>query len=204
MLCANSMPRSHDAALQERERGLNRIGVNVTLHVDMGTVPNDLVAASLADIARRLLIGLEVICIKYFHVIADILLDVFCERASLNILSVKKSEFAPALTNADHDFFVVPTMLFAFVSVLAADESFVHFDFAAEGKSFDLRHCRPDAMAEIPRGFVSLDSKGALNLARAHALLGLDKQLRSEKPAHKGQMRIVEDRTDRYAELVLA
>ena len=38
MLCANTMPRSNDSAPKQRKRRLDRVGVNVAIHVNMVTM----------------------------------------------------------------------------------------------------------------------------------------------------------------------
>jgi hypothetical protein len=59
-------------------------------------------------------------------------------------------------------------------------------------------------MAEIPCRFVASESKGALNLASGHAFLGFAEKKGSKEPFIEWQMRVIEDRSDRHAELVIA
>jgi len=133
---------------------------------------------------------------------AKILLDVLRQRTRLHIFGMKEPKFAAALPNADHDFLVaVPIGPSASTT---ANKGFVHFDFATQGNALNLRHCRPDAMAEIPCGLVRLDSERAFNLTRAHAFFGFAEQQCGKKPRHKRKVCIVEDRIDCNAELVFA
>ena len=91
MLCRNLMPRADHAAFQERERGFNRIRVNVALHVDFQFVPDGLVATVFPQFAGRALVGVVIVREKHVHVLADILLDEFAKR---------KRECRPAKSSA--------------------------------------------------------------------------------------------------------
>jgi hypothetical protein len=118
---------------------------------------------------------------------------------------VEHSQFAIALADADDDFFLsIAARVSRSPRSPSADVGFVHFDNAIKFTLVSFEHGLADAMAEIPRCFVGLDSQGSLNLAGRHAFLGLTEQHGGEKPRHKGQVRIVEDRIHRNAELVLA
>jgi hypothetical protein len=43
MLCRNPMPRTDDAALQQRERGFNGVRIDIAVNVDAGLVLDGLV-----------------------------------------------------------------------------------------------------------------------------------------------------------------
>ncbi len=60
----------------------------------------------------------------------------------------------------------------------------------AQHRFIGLRHCVPDAMAEIPRRLVA-HSDRALNLAGRHTLLRLAEQVRGQKPLAKRKMGVI-------------
>jgi len=203
MLRADFVPRSHDASLQERERGFNRIGIDISLCVDVELVPNCFMSPVFSEMLRRSLVGLKVIGEQDIYILADVLSDVLFKGSALHIFRMEKSEIAAALTDSNYDFFVVMQRGFSFEPILSADERFIHFNFSAQHGLVDFDHCGADAMAEIPRGFVA-DSERALNLAGRHALLGFTEKQGSEKPLGKRKMRVVEDRSGCHAELIVA
>ena len=117
---------------------------------------------------------------------------------------MKDAEFAASLTDSDYDFFIIPAVSFALAAILAAYKRLIHFDLSAEFGLVGFDHRGADTVAEVPRGLVSLDSQGALNLAGGHSLFRFANQNGSEEPCGKGQVGIVEDGVYGNAELVLA
>lgn len=190
MLGANSVPRSHDAALEKRERGLNGIGVNISHDVYAGTVVDFLVLTYSLSFTHRGFIRGGVIGEDYFHVLGDVLADVLCQRARLCIVRVKESQIAVALANANHDFLVVEFPDLPFAAIPAADIGNVHLDFAIQHWLVSLRHRMPDAVTEVPRGFIT-HSNRALDLQGGHSLLRFAEKVRREKPLGEWKMRIV-------------
>ena|SRR5271165_4631984 len=78
MLGTDLVPRSHDAALEQRERRFYGIGVNVSAEPDvlLGAVVNRLVP----DITYSVFVGGKIICDQHVNILANILADVLCER----------------------------------------------------------------------------------------------------------------------------
>lgn len=202
MLRTDTMPRTYHTPFKQGECGLNRIGVNVALYVDSELVANRLVLSLFAQMLRRAFVRLKVICEQYVHVIGDILADVLFKRSRLHIFGVKEPQVPSALPDTNHYFFVGQPVFFALS--FPANIGFVHFDFSAKLGFIGLDHCSANAMAEVPRGLVGLNSERALNLAGAHALLGFTQQDRREEPRGKREMRIMEDGIHGHAELVFA
>ena len=202
MLGTQTVPCSHDAALEQRERGFDGVRVNIAHDIDAGTVVNFLVVCPLGlphgGIVRGCVIGED-----YFHVLGDIFADVLCESSALCIVGVEEAEIAIALADADNHFLVVVLCDVTLAAHHAADVGNVHFDFAIEHRLVRLRHRVPDAMAEIPCCLVTSDSKGALNLAGRNSFLRLAEKESRHEPTHKRQMRIVEDSASGHAKLVL-
>src|SRR5437016_342072 len=148
MLGTDSVPCSHDAALEKREGQFYGIGVNVSDDVDAGTVINLLVVCSLglphSRIVCRCVIGEN-----DFHVLGNVLSDILRERSAFGVSRMEEAQIAVALPDADHDFLVVEFSDLAPASVPAPNIGNVHFDLAVKHRFISLRHCMPDAMAEV-------------------------------------------------------
>src|SRR6266852_8815578 len=98
MLCADSMPRPHDAALQERESVLDRISVNVAHDVHLAAVLDSLMLAGLdaCPLHCEWVAG-KIVGHDYVHILADILPDVPGERSRLHIAGMDHPQFAVSL-----------------------------------------------------------------------------------------------------------
>lgn len=203
MFCAHLVPRSHNAALQERECGFDSVGMDVTFYVNLELVPNRLVATVFPQIGRCAPVGVEVIGKQDFNVLADVLADESLERATFYIVNVKQAKVTAALPNPDNYFFILILVLPSAPDVSAPDKRFVHFYFAGQHWSVCLHHRVPNAMAEVPCGFIA-DSQRALNLACRNALLGLAKQECGKEPRFQRQVRIIEDGSGGDGKLVVA
>lgn len=205
MLRTDSMPRSKNTSLEQTECRFDGAGVNVALHVDADTVAESLVTKPIESYAPcRPAILTEIVRHQDFHVLADILADILLKRSGPNIIGMEEAEFPLPLPDANHDLLTASQRTAPFASCSAACEGFVHFDNATQLGFIRLHHCGPNAMAEVPSGLVGLDSERTLNPASAHASLCLTEQQCGEKPRHKRKVRIVEDRIDGDAKLVLA
>jgi len=198
MLCANFMPRSDDAALEQRERRFHcvrayaKVGIvsNVffRLVVDF---PVLYVAHASFDHSRW--IPGHFISDDHVHVGAHVILDVLRQCAGLRVRSVEESEITPALPDADYDFLLVLAELHAFALLFSADVGFIHFDNAVKHRLIYLPHCSADTMAEVPSSFVT-DPECAFNLIRAHPLPRFTEEQGGEKPLLQRKMRVIEDR----------
>src|SRR5271170_4441063 len=84
MLCADTVPCSHNAALQETESGLDCVGMNVPLHVNAVFVPNGLVLFC-RDSGSLHCEGVRRELIRNYHVyiLADVLANELCHSARL-------------------------------------------------------------------------------------------------------------------------
>src|ERR1019366_905426 len=207
MLGAYLVPTSHDAALEQRECGLNSVRVNV------GSEANILfprVIHSLMFVtADSLLIGRKFIGHDHINIAADVLLDVPRQSSGLGILSVEKTQIAITLPNPDdHLFRVALTAPAASITaLLSADIGFVHLDSTVQHRSINLFHGAADTVTEIPCGLVGafvLAPKSTFELHSAHALLGFNNQQDGGKPSGQRQVGIVEDRSSCDREVILA
>ncbi len=201
MLSTDSVPCPHDAALEKREGGFDSIGVNVTHDIYIRPMVNLFVIRPLSfphgGIVRGCIVGED-----YFHVLTDILADVLCQRSAFRISGMEEAEIAVALADADHYFFVFESNDVTFSFNFAADIGNVHLYFTIEHWLIGLRHCVPDAMAEIPSRLVA-HSDRALNLAGRHSLFCFTEQVRREEPLAEWQVRIVEYGAGSDGELVV-
>src|SRR2546422_8922010 len=131
MLCADLMPRAHDAPLQQRESILDGVSVNLTHYVDFPAVVDGPMVLH-PGLLHGELVGGEVVGHDYVHILADVLADVLRERSRLYILSMEEAQITIPLANADDDFFVLQPCACSASLVLAADVGFVHLDGAIQ------------------------------------------------------------------------
>src|ERR1700724_547550 len=80
MLGADSMPRSHNPALQEAESGFNRIGMNVSHNVDTAAVLNCLMIF-VSGFLNRYRIRRGIVSHNHVNIFADIFADESGERS---------------------------------------------------------------------------------------------------------------------------
>src|SRR5690242_797032 len=87
MFRADVVPRSDNAALEQRERRLNSVGMNVTVNVHTRTVIDRLMlAAHEVDFARSL-IRAKFVSDENLNVFADVHSDIARQSASSHVLS---------------------------------------------------------------------------------------------------------------------
>ena len=102
VLCANTMPRSHNAALKQRKCGFNPVRVDVTVHIFAVAVTNSFVFCKHASVMQRLRVSLKFVRHNYINVSRDVFLDVLRQGSRLHILGMKEPEFSPALLDTDN------------------------------------------------------------------------------------------------------
>src|ERR1700730_7736536 len=202
VFCTDMVPSSHDSALKKRKCIFNSIGMNVANYIDFLAVIDGLVLV-LVDARMYHLFGVAdpIIGNDPVHIDADAVLEVFGERFGFGILDVIESEIAPALPDANYNFFL-GSMGSASTTSHAADIGFIHLHGAIQHLFINFNHRCADSMAEVPRGFVT-DANGPLNLAGRHSLFGLAQQQGSHKPLCQRQMGVIKDRASRHGELVV-
>jgi hypothetical protein len=89
------------------------------------------------------------------------------------------------------------------VASLAADESFVYFDFAAVAAELHGRtglQGQPDTLKHEPRGFLS-DSQRTVNLPRANAVFAVGEHPHCREPLVEADRRVLENGTHLHGEL---
>lgn len=204
MLCRYFMPRTYDAALEQRICGLDAVRGDVAINIDAVVVVRGQVG-SLGKTSLRDCRGVRWPLIRHNHVniFRDVFLDVLRQCSRLHIFSLEEPQIAVTLLDADHNGFVVIACLPMTVLGLSADQSLVHLHNAVQGPLIDFLHRRTNAMAEIPCRLVG-NAQNALQLICAHALLRLTEKVDAQEPLPQRQMRVIEDRSSSHGELVTA
>ncbi len=205
MLGADLVPASHDAALQERECGFNRIGCDARSVFVADIFTGQMIDCLMLGIPYGVLVSWEAVSDKYLNVRAHVLADISCQRSALGIVRMEESQVTVSLSKADDNLFRVPSSLRSETFQFAADVGFIHLDSTVKHGLFYFFHGRTDAMAEIPSGLVGtfvLTPKRPLELQGAHALLGFAEQQYSGKPDRQRQVGIVENRASKHGELI--
>lgn len=199
MLDAHAMPRSHDSALEERERGFHGVRVNVARNV-LARVINRLVEF-LVIRAESPRIDCGFVGDDHFDIFAHVLRNDLFDFFRGRLVDADEPQFSAALANADDDLF-----LFAWQTAprLSADVGFVNLDHAVQHRFLTFDHRGADAMAEVPRRAITSDSERALNLAGRYALLRLAEQECCDEPVDKWKMRVVEYSASGDGKLVIA
>ena len=200
------MPRTNDAALQERESGFDAVRRDVAINVDAVVMVHSPVYFITVEsgLSQRSLICGPFISHDQINVTADIFLDVLRQRAGFHILGMEEAEFSAALLDANNHFlFVVLQALPMFAALYAANESLIHLHNAIQWLRIDFLHRSANAMAEIPCSLVG-DAEDALQLVGAHAFLGLAEKVDAQEPLPQRQVQIVKDRSGGDGELIAA
>ena len=134
-------------------------------------------------------------------------LDVLRQRSGLRVLSMKETKVTAALPNTNYDLFVIFGSVPTSTSVLfSSDIGLVHFDSTVQHRAIYFFHGSANAMAEIPCrlvGTLVLAPYRALELHRAHSLLGFAKQKSCEEPLLERQVGVIEDRASSNCELII-
>src|ERR1035441_4603212 len=148
MLCAEAMPRSDNAAFEQRKGRFYGISVNVGSgpHILPRAMGNGLVPR----FADRLAIGTVFIGHNYVNVLGDVVLDKLRQRASLGVLRVKEAHGTSALANTENDLLVAVSEpgLTHTAPVVAANVGFVNLDSTVQHGALGCRHSSTNAMEQ--------------------------------------------------------
>jgi len=207
MLGTDLVPRSDDAAFQKRERGFNRVSRDASAVLVAGIFFGIVVDGFVFQIADGGLVGGQFVGNDYVHIGADVFLDVLCQSSLACILGVEETNITAALSNTNHDFFVISSTLEFFSAMLPANIGFVHLDRTVQHRGIYFFHGCTNSVTEIPRrliGAFMLAPDRALELTGAHSLFRFTEKQDGHKPKRQGQVGIVEDRASSYGELVAA
>jgi len=192
------MPRTNNAALEQREGGLDSVGMNVAVGILLRVIDRLVFAA--VHVIQRPRIDARFVRHNHFDVAANVRSDNLLHRLGLRIFGANQSEIAIALPDADNDLLGrswTPTAL------LAANVGFINLYRAGQRLLISLLHGRSDAMAEIPcRAIRGLEHP--LQLERRHPLFGFAEKIGRKEPLVQRQMGIVKNGAREYAKLVAA
>ena len=197
------MPRSNDTALEQREcrlHGIRSTAQSVLItYVLIDTVIQSLMSR-LAELRH-----LEIVEFGFVrhddidtlvHISRNNLVHLFLSQ----IIRINEVEMSAALPNADNGGFLTPLFL---IRRLSAYVSFVNLDLARQLVALSFLHGSADSVTQIPRGFVA-NSQSSLELVRAHSFARFTEQVSAQEPLPQWQMRVMEDRASRDAELIVA
>jgi len=209
MLGADAMPRSHDAALEKRECGFDRVGCNA----ESVLVSNVFIGAMIDGFALRYLSLRKAGCVQdgfvghdYVYIFADVLSHNVANALSCGVFDVNKLQISAPLHDADDDFFGLLCNSAFHAAPLAADVGFINLDCSVQHLA-DFGHGIADAVTEIPCGLIAafvLSPDGALELVSTHALLCFAEKQRGEKPFLQGKMRVIEHSAGCNSKLIVA
>src|SRR5271156_941286 len=202
MLCGDFMVRANNRTLEQGPRVFDSIRVYVAANVFFLPMVNRFV--------RRVgVLNSEVGGMAVSHQMLGIRRSCFLDPLAHDLLTrILAALFhfhadrSPAFDSTKYHplVFEVSTVLKV---ALAANPSLIQFYGTAQRAGIRFGHCLADAMAKIPCRLVGHFER-ALELVGRHAFLGFAHQIGSEKPLPKWQVRIMEDRASRRAELVIA
>src|SRR5260370_27166008 len=190
MLCADLVPTSNDAALQERECILNSVRVNVSSKSDIlfcGMIDGFVFVGSYSFLICRKIIGNDDINIG-----RNIFFYVLGKRSHSGIFGMEEAHISPTLANTNHTFFVVFSALIPATALSTANIGFVHFNSTVQHWFFRLAHSSTNAMTEIPCCLVT-DSQGTLHLISRHSFARFHQKQHRHKPSFQRQMCIMEN-----------
>ena len=205
MFGADAMPCSEDAALQERERRLNRVRVDVAFDIDLRLMLDCLMPTGERSVAESCGVGVQFVGHDYIYIFAHRVSHILGQRSGFDILRVKEPEITAALTDADHNLlFAIPMTGLAVSLFTCPDIRFVNLNRPIHHRAFNVSHRLADSMAEIPRSFVAPDAKSSLDLVRGDSLPRFDEKQDSHEPSFQRQVGVVKDRLRGHAKLVMA
>lgn len=209
MLRADTMPRSHDSTLEQRECRFDRVRRNheavFVSDVLFRTMVDFLPLRTLRD-RQALIVENRFVRHDHIYIFADVLFEDFADCLGVGIADMDELQLPVALNDADDRLFVVAVVPCSDAFFLSTDVGFIDFDGAVE-HLLDLGHREADAVAKVPRGFVGalvVSPESPLHLQRGHAFLCFAEQQGGEKPLLQGKMAVVENRSGRNAELIIA
>src|SRR5882724_11295287 len=102
MLDADVMPRSDDAALEQRERAFHGVGVNVARDVD-GPVADSPVSLFVLPVERPRIDG-RFIGNEHLYGLADVLADNLRDRRGFGVFGAEQPQIPVTLADADDHF----------------------------------------------------------------------------------------------------
>src|SRR2546421_3301216 len=196
---------SRDTALEKRPEVLKAVSVYATVYILAGVVNYLMRVVASESFIREQGIGVE------RGSSSDVLAYFVLQYLAAAARNHAGANLAATFQDADHCGLILaassgnPALPFADVHVpsFAADESFVHFDFAAELRPEEIiLHCKPDAVQHKPCRLLS-DLHITRNLVAADSILAISDEPSCGHPLVKRDGRIFHHSADLDRELAL-
>ena len=157
MLRRNFVPRTDDATLEQAKGGLDAIRGDIAVNIDLRTMVDRLVFHSgLTSTVEGERVDTSLIRHNHFHILADIVLDVFRQRPGLHVLCFEKAKIAAALFDTEYRNLRLFCGIDTLPDFLAAEIGFIHLNRSIHHQFLGRSHRRANSVAEIPRRLVGL------------------------------------------------
>src|SRR6266404_2643105 len=208
MLHADLMIRADDRTLEQRPDAFHRVRVNVAAYPFLSGVIHGLMkrVRIAASLIRGAIIGHNSGCF-----IGDLRSDEGPQGFATGSQAAIESDLSAALDCAEYHSLAARSAslnlsrsnVLVHVLGFAANVCFVYFDKPTQKRCVSILDRFTDAMAEVPRCFVS-NAKSALQLKGRHSLFGFANKIRCDEPLAERQVGIVKDRSGCNREMVAA
>jgi hypothetical protein len=207
VFAADLVERADHAALEDRPKAFNRVGVDCT---------DDVLALSVVDDAKRVVLGKVLVAsplvrAEQAHLVRNNFVDEAGESRGPDVFDDAADGIALATDSAnDGDFARANTARSAAsaalipMSVLGepAHEGLVNFNNPAKLLDGLIRESGPDAMCHVPSGLERAETHVAPNLAGTDALLAGQHQVDDAEPVAQRLIRVFKDRAGNVREAI--
>jgi hypothetical protein len=208
VLFADVVEGADNAAFEDAPKALNRVRVDRA---------NDVIAARMVDsnVLRKffvqVLVANPLIRNQQANLVRDSFLHETFERDSADVLNDAGNHIAFAANCADDNGFAgantassVTTAALILMPVFgfAANESFVHLDYAAKLIHFLIGQRHANTVGHVPSGFQRTKTHIAPELARTHPLFAGQHEVDDLEPIAKRLVRVLENRARNVRETV--
>ena len=202
VLAAHLVESADDGSLEQAPHSLDPVSVNFADDPLLGGVAHRLMAGVLVIDSD---VGFQLVSVDGLGLGPDVSFDEVMQGMTPDV----GDALDPDLPGVSLDGSGNPGFAFltprADIGPLPADQGFVHFHDAKQGRPLEgiVTHGFADSVTEIPGGAVGY-SQGAVELIGAHTLFGFAHEVDGEEPLAKRQVGVVHDRSRGHGELVPA
>lgn len=187
---------AHDAALEDRPEALDCVGMDYADDVFASRMFNDFMRVELLDVA----IAGPFVGDKQADFFGNRIRHEFGEHIGANGINHPRHDIAATADRADNRRLAgtkaatsAPAAATVLVVGFAADESFVHFNDAAELVEILIDQRSANPVAHIPSRLIRTESHVAMDLPSAHALLAGQQEMNDAEPFPKIDLSVLED-----------
>ncbi len=206
IFAADLVVAAHDAALQQRPKTVDRLGMDGTVDVLAFAMTDEFMRKQVAELPiTGMLIGREQ---------ADFLGNGFAnepvEGRCICVFDNTRDDISLAACGTNNDQLasrparILDLLVRMPVLVFAADISLVDFDNAHEFAELRISESCANAMAHIVRSRIGAEAHHALNLKCGNAFLARQHQIDDLEPSFETDVRIFENRTDQDGKTITA